>query len=51
MCNGGCPKNRILKTPDGEQGLNYLCRGYKRFFKHCQPFVSTVAELWKQHVL
>ena len=49
MCNGGCPKNRILKTPDREQGLNYLCRGYKRFFKHCQPFVSTVAELWKQH--
>lgn len=50
MCNGGCPKNRILKTPDGEQGLNYLCRGYKRFFKHCQPFVSTVAELWKQQI-
>jgi uncharacterized protein len=51
MCNGGCPKNRILKTPCGEPGLNYLCRGYKRFFKHCQPFVSTVAELWKQHTL
>jgi uncharacterized protein len=51
MCNGGCPKNRILKTPDGEQGLNYLCRGYKRFFKYSQPFVSTVAELWKQQIL
>ena len=51
MCNGGCPKNRILKTPDGELGLNYLCRGYKRFFKYCQPFVSTVAELWKQQLL
>jgi uncharacterized protein len=50
MCNGGCPKNRILKTPGGEQGLNYLCRGYKRFFKHCQPFVSTVAGLWKRHL-
>lgn len=51
MCNGGCPKNRILKTPGGEHGLNYLCRGYKRFFKHCQPFVSTLTELWKQHTL
>ena len=51
MCYGGCPKDRILRTPDGEPGLNYLCAGFKRFFTHCQPFVAELSVLWRQQSL
>lgn len=46
ICNGGCPKNRVLRTPEGEAGLNYLCEGYKAFFTHIdRPMRMMAAEL------
>lgn len=48
MCNGECPRNRFIRTPDGEPGLNYLCEGYRAFFRHCRPFVDAVAAQWKK---
>jgi uncharacterized protein len=43
ICNGGCPKDRILTTPDGEPGLNYLCQGFKAFFNHIDPAMRFMA--------
>ena len=45
MCNGGCPKDRIVQTSAGEPGLNYLCAGYRRFFTHCGPYTLKMAAL------
>jgi uncharacterized protein len=43
MCHGGCPKDRFIRTPDGEAGLNYLCAGYKHFFSHSRSFAKQLA--------
>lgn len=39
-CNGECPKNRIISTESGEPGLNYLCKGYYKYFKHVAPYMD-----------
>lgn len=47
-CNGECPRNRFVKTPDGEEGLNYLCAGYKMFFNHIDEPMKLMADLLRR---
>jgi uncharacterized protein len=48
ICNGGCPKDRILATSEGEPRLNYLCEGFKAFFTHIDRPMSIMADLLRQ---
>ena len=47
-CHGECPKNRFIRTPDGEEGLNYLCAGYKHFFHHIDHPMRLMADLLRR---
>jgi uncharacterized protein len=44
-CWGGCPKHRFVLSPQGQPGLNYLCAGYKKFFKHSAKYLIALRKL------
>ena len=53
-CHGGCPRNRFIRTPaddvgSGEEGLNYLCAGYKLFFRHVDRPMRIMADLLRRN--
>ncbi|MEI6516708.1 MAG: anaerobic sulfatase maturase [bacterium] len=41
-CWGECPKNRLLRTAEGEPGLNYLCAGHQRYLAHALPEINRI---------
>lgn len=47
-CRGECPKNRILRTVDGEEGLNWLCEGFLAFFHHIDRPMKLMAGMLRQ---
>ena len=47
-CHGGCPKDRFVATPAGEPGLNYLCAGFKAFFRHVDAPMRRMCELLRE---
>ncbi len=47
-CNGECPKNRFVLTPEGERH-NYLCEGYRRYFRHVAPAMDFMASQLEAH--
>ncbi len=49
-CRGGCPKQRFVKSPHGEPGLNYLCPGFKRFHRHVDPYMRRMVGLIRQGI-
>ena len=44
-CYGGCPKHRFVKRCSEEQGLHYLCAGYKKFFLHIRKYLHAMTKL------
>ena len=42
-CWGECPRNRFVRSPEGESGLNYLCPGLLRFFLHADERLKQIA--------
>lgn len=42
FCHGGCPKDRLIPRDDGM--LNWLCDGYRRFYRESAPYFSAMAQ-------
>jgi len=46
LCNGGCPKDRLVSGPDA--GVNHLCPGLTKFFAHATPRLGQVVSRTKR---
>lgn len=44
-CRGGCPKHRFCRTFDGQPGLHYLCKGYRKFYHFIRKYMTAFGHL------
>ncbi len=53
VCRGECPKNR-LAPPEGAgipaRPINFLCKGFYRFFEHIDPYMQQMAEALRREL-
>jgi uncharacterized protein len=47
-CHGGCPKDRFVSGSADGPPVNYLCNGYRRFFRGIEAPMRRMAELLRQ---
>ena len=47
-CRGECPKRRFARSSYGGEGAIYLCRGYKKFFRHIDKTMNKIREIISQ---
>jgi uncharacterized protein len=44
ICRGGCTKDRFVAPAGQKLPLNYLCKGFLRFYKHVDPYMRQMAD-------
>jgi uncharacterized protein len=47
FCHGGCPKDRVGVSVDGEAGHPHLCAGYLAFFGRTRPAMQWMAAAYR----
>ena len=47
FCHGGCPKDRVAVSVDGEPGQHHLCDGYLAFFTRTEPAMRWMADAYR----
>jgi uncharacterized protein len=50
MCRGGCPKHWFVGADVGSTGMNYLCGGYKKFYRHIKKYINSFGHLMEHQL-
>jgi len=45
ICGGACPKDRLARSPEGEEGQYFLCAGLEAYFSYAVPLLREAMRL------